>query len=72
MGCNCTVTKEVGQTPAPKQKEETVGEYLDKEIQDTRQRLERMCITKAKAEATQMLGYPINFIRNLVSPGYDF
>ena len=70
MTCDCTSTKEVGSIK--KQKEETVGEYLNKEILQCRQRLERMCITKAKAEATQMLDHPVHFLRAILSPGYDF
>ena len=75
MGCtsDCTL-KNGGQAPKEiaKPKEETVGEYLDRNILEARLHLERMCITKAKAEATQMLDHPITFLRQILSPGYEF
>ena len=43
----------------------TVGEKLDMQIAETRKALEQLCIIKAKAEAMQMLDYPMDFIRRL-------
>ena len=43
----------------------TVGEKLDLQIAETRKHLEQLCVTKAKAEAMQMLDHPMDFIRQL-------
>jgi hypothetical protein len=44
----------------------TVGQKLDMQIAETRKHLEALCITKAKAEAMQMLDHPMDFIRQLI------
>lgn len=41
---------------------ETLGENLDAKIARTRKHLEKLCITKAKAEAMQMLNTPMDFL----------
>lgn len=47
---------------------QTVGENLDQWIAACRQRLEELCIIKAKAEACGLLDYPHSFIENVVYP----
>lgn len=47
--------------PVPK----TIGEELDRRIAICRKELEATCVLKAKAEAMQMLNYPLDFIRSL-------
>lgn len=42
---------------------ETLGQCLDQRIAQARKNLEELCITKAKAEAMQMLNTPMDFMR---------
>jgi len=44
----------------------TVGELLDHKIALTRHHLERLCITKAKAETLQILDYQIELLREVL------
>ena len=46
-------------------KEETVGEHLDHAIEQARKQVERLCILKAKAEASNILNFPSEFIRDI-------
>lgn len=39
-------------------KSQTVGEHFDEQIQMARQRLEELCIKKAKLEALGMINHP--------------
>jgi hypothetical protein len=45
------------------QEVETLGSSLDRRIANARLNLEQLCITKAKAEAMQMLETPMEFMR---------
>ena len=42
--------------------EETVGQYLDRNIEVARKRVESLCITKAKLEAVGMLNVPSDLL----------
>lgn len=48
----------------------TVGQHLDFQIHACRRKLEDLCITKAKAEAAQLLNVPMDFISKI--SGYPF
>lgn len=48
----------------------TVGESLDNKIKCARQRVEELCVTKAKAEALGILDYPQEFIDQLSYGGF--
>lgn len=61
--CGETDCKEV-RTPPPQPV--TVGQALDSRINRARQEVEALCIVKAKAEAAQILNYPVTFIENIV------
>lgn len=39
----------------------TVGEHLDRSIREARERVERLCNIKAKAEALNVLQHPVDF-----------
>jgi hypothetical protein len=45
----------------------TVGENLDEAIKNCRKELERLCVAKARAEALQMLEFPVDEVRGLVN-----
>lgn len=49
-------------------KDLTAGEHLDETIQYARKRLERLCVTKAKLEAMQMLNVPMSILYQTVYP----
>lgn len=51
--------------PAQNSEPSTVGEALDRAIELARNRVQELCVLKAKAEATQMLHHPVNFIHQL-------
>lgn len=45
----------------------TVGKLLDHHIEVARQRVERLCVRKAKAEALNILDHPADFYMSLFS-----
>lgn len=45
----------------------TIGENIDDAIQNCRKELERLCVIKARAEALQMLEFPVDEVRKLVN-----
>lgn len=55
-----------GQTPL-RVADPTVGEHLDKQIQGTREKLEQLCILKAKAEASGLLNFPHRFVSEVAN-----
>ena len=55
----CTISKRT--TPI------TVGENLDEAIKNCRKELERLCVVKTRAEALQMLEFPVDEVRGLVN-----
>jgi hypothetical protein len=59
----CTVSEGTCSAQVPEPKIETLGDELDYRIAVCRKNLESICITKAKAEAAQLLNTPIEFIR---------
>lgn len=58
-------TKTVATNAEPEAYNPTVGEHLDRQIANTRQRLEELCIAKAKAETVQILNVPMSFIHTI-------
>ena len=67
IGTPCKHNGESVMTDAPS-RQQTVGENLDQRIAACRQRLEELCIIKAKAETCGLLDYPHNFLENVVYP----
>ena len=53
-------------SPVKSQVDQTVGQYLDQRILDARKHLETVCILKAKAEASGLLDFPRDFVRDTV------
>ena len=50
---------------APLEVNDTVGQALDRRIKSARERVERLCIAKAKAEACGILDFPQRFIEEV-------
>lgn len=50
---------------APIKVNDTVGQSLDRRIKIARERVERLCIAKAKAEACGILDFPQRFIEDV-------
>ena len=50
---------------------QTVGNYLDDRIEESRKRTEQLCILKARAEAAGFLNYPHQDLSNIVN-AYPF
>ena len=48
------------------QRERTVGDVLDANILECRERLERACVRKAKAECLNILDHPADFYESLM------
>ncbi len=55
-----------GEAPKPADNPQTLGEHLDWRIASLRRQLEAACISKAKAEAAQLLDVPVDFLREAV------
>ena len=61
-----TTANDIGyQVPHQTPLVQTVGEHLDQKIKELRRQLEEACITRAKAEAAQMLNVPMDFVYKL-------
>ena len=65
-----TNTKAVGVNDPVNPVELTVGEHLDFQIKCARQRVEELCVTKARAEAVQIPDFPMSFMAKI--SGYPF
>ena len=63
-GCSQTVSGHVAQRIV------TVGDHLDNKIKCARQRVQELCVAKAKAEALGILDYPQEFIDQLSYGGF--
>ena len=50
---------------APTELNDTVGQSLDRRIKAARERVERLCIAKAKAETCGILDFPQRFIEEV-------
>lgn len=50
----------------------TLGEHYDIQIQAARERVEELCVAKAKLEAMQLLNHPYHQMTKLVNGAYSF
>lgn len=66
MSCSTPETDGCSIIQKKEQRPMTIREELDRKIENAREHVEKLCITKAKLEALNVLDHPVNLYYNAV------